>query len=88
MRVACLKGSSSKFCTSVSLQKQVLTCVKRQSFSGEVFVYPLPELHALKRAGWNPGPLQMMKLLLLSISTLLPLAFLCFDGNMSMAPSL
>lgn len=69
MRVACLESSTSKFCTSVSLQMHLVVCVKRQCFSGEEFVYPLSELHALKGAGWNPGPFQVMRILLISIST-------------------
>lgn len=88
MRVACLESSSFKFCTSVSLQMHFLMCMKRQCFPGETFLYPLSELPTLKGAGWNPGPFQVMRILLLSISTSFPLDFLCFDGNMFMAPSL
>lgn len=73
---------SSYNCTNV------LMCVKRQIFSGDVFVHPLSELHALKGVGWNPGAFQLMRILLLSISISFPLAFLCFDGNTFMVPSL
>lgn len=39
MRVACLEDSSSKFWTSASLRMHIIMCIKRQFFSGEVFLW-------------------------------------------------